>query len=228
MTIDQTAATPAPSGAPRADRDAAPTLTEAAYEHVRLSILRGRFSVGSIVAERDVAEELGISKTPVRQALQMLRREGLLEVGRRRQLIVRGFSARHRAEVLEIREALEQISVRHAALEMPIEEIDYLRLLLMRQQRAVQAGRDDEFVDLDEEFHIRLAEGADLPIVAKSIAQLRGFVRIMRLGMNARDSSHAVTEHTAILDAIEARDVEGATEALFAHLRNSSQDTPPA
>lgn len=199
-----------------------PTLTEAAYEHVRMSILRGRFSVGSIVAERDVAGELGMSKTPVRQALQMLRREGLLEVGRRRQLTVRGFTARHRAEVLEIREALEQISVRHAAKEMPLEEIDYLRLLVMRQHRAVQGGRDDEFVDLDEEFHIRLAEGADLPIVAKSIAQLRGFVRIMRLGTNARDASHAVTEHTAILDAVESRDADAATQALFAHLRNSS------
>ncbi len=228
MTYDQTAE-PVPPVAPRAKRgQPAPTLTESAYEHVRLSILRGRFSVGSIVAERQVADELGISKTPVRQALQMLRREGLLEVGRRRQLIVRGFDARHRAEVLEIREALEQISVRHAAREMPVEEIDYLRLLVMRQQRAVQAGRDDDFVDLDEEFHIRLAEGADLPIVAKSIAQLRGFVRIMRLGMNARDASHAVTEHTEILDAIEARDVERATEALFTHLRKSSQDTPPA
>lgn len=222
MTYDPTATT-ATSVAPRTSRDQpAPTLTEAAYEHVRMSILRGRFSVGSVVAERDVADELGISKTPVRQALQMLRREGLLEVGRRRQLIVRGFTARHRAEVLEIREALEQISVRHAATEMPIEEIDYLRLLVMRQHRAVQAGRDDEFVDLDEEFHIRLAEGADLPIVSKSIAQLRGFVRIMRLGTNARDASHAVAEHTVILDAIEARDPEAATQALFAHLRNSS------
>jgi DNA-binding GntR family transcriptional regulator len=224
MTTDQTVAAPVPAK-PRSKRDQpAPTLTEAAYEHVRMSILRGRFTVGSVVAEREIAEELGMSKTPVRQALQMLRREGLLEVGRRRQLIVRGFTARHRAEVLEIREALEQISVRHAAKEMPVEEIDHLRLLVMRQQRAVQAGRDDEFVDLDEEFHIRLAEGADLPIVAKSIAQLRGFVRIMRLGSDARDASHAVAEHTTILDAIEARDVEGATQALFAHLRAASQE----
>ena len=228
MTFEQTPE-PASAVTRRGNRDhRAPTLSEAAYEHVQVSILRGRLKVGSVVAERDIAEELGISKTPVRQALQMLRREGLLEVGRRRQLIVRGFTARHRAEVLEIREALEQISVRHAATEMPVEEIDYLRLLVMRQHRAVQAGRDDEFVDLDEEFHIRLAESADLPIVARSIAQLRSFVRIMRLGMVGRDSNHAVTEHTAILDAIEARDVEGATAALFTHLRNSSQDAVSA
>lgn len=208
---------------PRARRETpAPTLTELAYEHVRLSILRGRFTVGSVVAEGAIADELSISKTPVRQALQMLRREGLLEVGRRRQLIVRGFTAEHRAEVLEIREALERISVAHAARDMSFEEIDYLRLLVMRQQRAVDAGLDDEFVDLDEEFHIRVAEGADLPIVAKTIGQLRGFVRIMRLGNPIRDARAAVSEHGTIVDAIEARDVDAAIAALVAHLHNSS------
>jgi DNA-binding GntR family transcriptional regulator len=208
---------------PRARREIpAPTLTERAYEHVRMSILRGRFTVGSVVAEGAIAEELSISKTPVRQALQMLRREGLLEVGRRRQLIVRGFTAEHRAEVLEIREALERISVVHAARDMSFEEIDYLRLLVMRQQRAVDAGMDDEFVDLDEEFHIRVAEGADLPIVAKMIGQLRGFVRIMRLGNPIRDPGAAVSEHGVIVDAIEARDQEAAIAALVAHLANSS------
>jgi DNA-binding GntR family transcriptional regulator len=81
---------------------------------------------------------------------------------------------------------------------------------------------DDEFVDLDEEFHIRVAEGADLPIVAKMIGQLRGFVRIMRLGNPIRDPGAAVSEHGVIVDAIEARDQEAAIAALVAHLANSS------
>jgi DNA-binding GntR family transcriptional regulator len=211
---------------PRARREAPviQTLTEQAYEHVRMSILRGRLPVGSVVAEGAIAEELSISKTPVRQALQMLRREGLLEVGRRRQLIVRGFTAEHRAEVLEIREALERISVRHACEGMSVEEIDYLRLLVIRQRRAVEGGRDDEFVDLDEEFHVRIAEGADLPIVAKFIGQLRGFVQIMRLGSQpVRDAREAVAEHEVIVDAIESRDPDAAISAMLAHLDKSSR-----
>ena len=78
------------------------SLNDKAYEHLRQAILGGDLPVGTIIAETKVAEDLGISKTPVRQALQLLRTEGLLEVGPRRQLVVRGFSAAHRNEVLRV------------------------------------------------------------------------------------------------------------------------------
>jgi DNA-binding GntR family transcriptional regulator len=194
-------------------------LTEDAYEYVRMAILRGRMPVGTIVAEAGVAEALGISKTPVRQALQMLRREGLLEVGRRRQLIVRGFTPEHRDEVLEVREALERIAVRRGCEVMSVDDVDYLHLLLIRQRRAVEAGADDDFVDLDEEFHLRIAEAAGLPIVAKILGQLRGFVRIMRLGSaQVRDARQAIAEHAVIVEAFEARDPDAAVAALVEHL----------
>jgi DNA-binding GntR family transcriptional regulator len=66
--------------------DSRTSLGDRAYDHVRNEILRGLLLPGSVVAEGAVAEELGISKTPVRQALQTLRREGLLELGRQRLL----------------------------------------------------------------------------------------------------------------------------------------------
>jgi DNA-binding GntR family transcriptional regulator len=204
-------------------------LTEEAYDHVRMAILRGQLPVGAVVAEGEVASALGMSKTPVRQALQMLRREGLLEIGRRRQLIVRGFTADRREEILEVREALERIAVRHACTSMPIDDVDYLHLLLMRQRRAIEAGSDDDFVDLDEEFHLRIAEGAGLPIVARLLGQLRGFVRIMRLGAErVRDARPAVEEHAAIVAAIEARDADAAEAALLAHLEASNASHVPA
>jgi DNA-binding GntR family transcriptional regulator len=204
-------------------------LTEEAYDHVRMAILRGQLPVGAVVAEGEVASALGMSKTPVRQALQMLRREGLLEIGRRRQLIVRGFTADRREEILEVREALERIAVRHACTSMAIDDVDYLHLLLMRQRRAIEAGSDDDFVDLDEEFHLRIAEGAGLPIVARLLGQLRGFVRIMRLGAErVRDARPAVEEHAAIVAAIEARDADAAEAALFAHLEASNASHVPA
>ena len=90
------------------------SLNDKAYDYLRQAILRGDLPVGTIIAETKVAEGLGISKTPVRQALQLLRTEGLLEVGPRRQLVVRGFSAAHRNEILRIREALEEIAVETA------------------------------------------------------------------------------------------------------------------
>jgi DNA-binding GntR family transcriptional regulator len=168
----------------------------------------------------ELAAALEMSKTPVREALRLLEQEGLLERGRRRQLVVRGFTAEHRQEVLEVREALERIALRQACRVMPADEIDYLRLSLLRQRRAAEAGDEAAFIDLDEEFHLLIANGARLHLVHRLLGQLRGFVRIMRLG-SVRDRGHlvrVVEEHETIVDALERRDEEAALAALSHHL----------
>jgi DNA-binding GntR family transcriptional regulator len=198
-------------------------LSEHAYEHVRRAILGGDYPIGSVVSDGEIAESLGMSKTPVRQALKLLAQEGLLETGQRRQLVVRGVSPEFRQEVLEIREALERIAVAHACSDMPIEEIDYLRLSLIRQRRAAEAGNEAEFIDLDEEFHLTIASASGLPTLARLLTQLRGFVRLMRLG-TARHKGHlfrVLEEHEAIVDALEKRDEKAALKALTEHLHTS-------
>ena len=198
------------------------SLTDQAYDHVRASILQGELPVGAVLAEATIAEELGISKTPVRQALQLLRTEGLLEVGPRRQLVVRGFSVAHRNEILQIREALEKIAVETACREMSLEDIDMLRLILIRQRRAADARDEEAFLELDEEFHILIATGANLPIVARLLEQMRGFARLMRLG-RSQPPEHLqdiIPEHAQIVDALESRDGEAALAALQAHLHH--------
>ncbi len=206
----------------QSDPPAKRSLTETAYEHVRDAILSGSLPAGSILAEATVAEQMGISKTPVRQALQLLRTEGLLEVGARRQLVVRGFSPAHRNEILQIREALEEIAVETACRVLTMEAIDQLRLTLLRQKRAADAPDEEAFLALDERFHIQIALSADLPIVARLLEQMRGFARLMRLG-RSQPPEHlqdVLAEHTAIVDALEARDAPGALKALHAHLHH--------
>jgi DNA-binding GntR family transcriptional regulator len=198
------------------------SLTDRAYTHVRTAILRGDLPVGTVLAEATIADELGISKTPVRQALQLLRTEGLLEVGPRRQLVVSRFSVEHRNEILHIREALEKIAVETACREMSLEDMDMLRLILMRQRRAADAHDEEGFLVLDEEFHVRIAMGANLPIVARLLEQMRGFARLMRLG-RSQPPEHLqdiVLEHVRIVDALEARDVDEALVALVDHLHH--------
>jgi DNA-binding GntR family transcriptional regulator len=198
-------------------------LTERAHNHIRDGILRGDLPVGSVLAEGEIAEGLGHSRTPVRQALTLLLQEGLVEVGPRRQLLVRGFTAEHRLELLALREALESVAVRRACEVMTVDEIDYLRLLLMRQRRAADLGREDDFIEQDEEFHLRIGEGARFPVLVRFLGQLRGFVRVMRLG-TVRHASHlslVVTEHEAIVDALERRDPDAALDALVRHLRRT-------
>lgn len=205
-------------------------LAEQVYAHVRDAILRGELPVGTILAEHQIAERVGSSRTPVRQALRLLLQEGLVEVGPRRQLIVRGLTAEHREEVLLVREALEAVALERACEVMSLEDIDFLRLLLMRQRRAAEAGREDEFIDLDEEFHLRIAEGARLPILHRFLTQLRGFVRLMRLGTvrHPRHLMQVLAEHEAIVDSLERRDVEEGLSALSTHLHTSNYELEQA
>jgi DNA-binding GntR family transcriptional regulator len=204
-------------------------LGEQAYEYVRRGILAGEYPIGSIVSDGEIAEALGMSKTPVRQALKLLAQEGLLETGQRRQLVVRGVTPEFRLEVLESREALERIAVAHACRDMPIEEIDYLRLSLIRQRRAAEAGNEAEFIELDEAFHLTIASASGLPTLARLLTQLRGFVRLMRLG-TARHRGHlfrVLEEHEAIVDALEKRDERAALAALAEHLHTSEYALSP-
>ena len=198
-------------------------LSERAYDHVRRGILSGDIAVGSVISDGQIADELGMSKTPVRQALRLLAQEGLLETGPRRQLVVRGVSPEQRAEVLEVREALEGIAVSHACRSMAIDDIDQLRLNLFRQRRAAEAGDDAAFIELDEEFHLALARGAGLPTLERLLAQLRGFVRLMRVGTDRREGHlfDVLAEHGRILDAVEERNEKAALAALSEHLHTS-------
>jgi DNA-binding GntR family transcriptional regulator len=202
------------------DAGASASRSQRAYDYVRSRILSGEFATGVAISDVELAATLGMSKTPIRQALRLLEQEGLLERGPRRRLVVRGFSPEYRQEVLDVREALERIAIRGACRVMPIDEIDLLRVGLLRQRRAAEAGDEAAFIELDEEFHLMIARGAGLQLVYKLLSQLRGFVRIMRLG-TVRDRGHllrVLEEHEAIVEALERRDEEAAHAALSHHL----------
>jgi DNA-binding GntR family transcriptional regulator len=199
-------------------------LTDEAYHFVRDAILSGEFPTGSVLAEVEIARTLGSSRTPVRHALSLLLMEGLLEVGSRRQVIVRGFTPEHREEILMLREALEGVAVRRACGVITDDDVDYLRLLILRQRRAARNGDNDAFLDLDEEFHLKIVDAARLPILHALLGQLRGFVRVARLGADRPASvlAQVSAEHERIVDALERRDAETALAALIEHLHPSN------
>jgi DNA-binding GntR family transcriptional regulator len=198
-------------------------LTDEAYHYVRDAIMRGEFPTGSVLAEIEIAQTLGSSRTPVRHALGLLLKEGLLEIGSRRQVTVRGFTPEHREEILMLREALEGLAVRRACEVISDDDVDYLRLLIMRQRRAARNGENDAFLDLDEEFHLRIVEAARLPILHGVLGQLRGFVRVARLDASRPSSvlEQVTKEHERIVDALERHAGDDALSALIEHLHTS-------
>jgi DNA-binding GntR family transcriptional regulator len=198
-------------------------LAKQAYQHLRQEILRQKLQAGTIVTEGSVAESLGMSKTPVRQALYALLQEGLLEAGPRRQMVVRNLSPVQRAELVAVREALERVAVVNACQHMNDDDFDLLRTLLRRQRRFAEAGEDDNFVDCDEELHLAIAERSGLQLVPQFLNQLRGFVRLMQMRAR-RDPGHlfqVLQEHERLIDAIEERDQDEALAALADHLHTT-------
>jgi GntR family transcriptional regulator, rspAB operon transcriptional repressor len=196
---------------------------ERAYTAIRAAIVRGTLRAGTVLGEDELAAALGISRTPVRSALQTLLAENLVESGPRRQVIVRGVSAEERREVMLLREALERVAVADACARMTIDEIDHLRLLLIRQRRAANNEAVEDFIDLDDQFHIGIAESARLPMLVRFLGQIRALSRIMGLRAVTREGrfGQVLDEHERIVAALEARDTDEALAAIDDHLANT-------
>lgn len=198
---------------------------ERAYAVIRTAIVRGTLRAGTVLGEDELAGALGISRTPVRSALQTLLAEDLVESGPRRQVIVRGVSPEERREVMLLREALERVAVREACARMTIDEIDHLRLLLIRQRRAASNGGVEDFIDLDDQFHLGIAQSAGLPTLVRFLGQIRAISRLMGLRAVTRQGrfSQVLDEHERIVEALETREAGAALDALDAHLANTNR-----
>jgi DNA-binding GntR family transcriptional regulator len=203
-----------------AEAEPAGGARERAYALLRAAILRGLLPAGTLLNEADIAATLEISRTPVRAALQSLLQEDLIEVRTRRQLYVRSIAPAARREVILLREALERVAIGEACELMTLDEIDQLRLILMRQRRIAEQGDVEAFIDLDDQFHLQIAVGARLPTAQRFLGQIRALTRMMGLRVATQQGRmrEVVDEHETIVSAVEARDREAALAALDAHL----------
>lgn len=195
-------------------------LTRLAYHRLRQMLLRHELPAGAVLTEGRLALLLGMSKTPVRYALRALRNEGILTVGPRRQMQVRNLSAAQRQELDQIRSALERMTVSHACRTMTDGDLDDLHAIVRRQRRAADAGREEEFIRLDEEFHQVIARRSGLTFAPDLLARVRTFVSLIQVTGDRRTArlQPPLEEHRRLLGALEARDEAGALAALADHL----------
>jgi DNA-binding GntR family transcriptional regulator len=201
------------------------TLRDRAYDEVRAAILRGRLAPGSSLSEQDVAAALGVSRTPVREALGRLRRDGLVaEVAGVN--VVRTISGAEARELFLIREAIECLAVRElGSIAVDAAAIATIEHHLDDQRRHASAGDHDAFLDADEAFHVELCRQARLPMVAEMLASLRAQIRLaglMTIEIEGRTAA-VLREHTAVLTALKSRDTHKAEAAIRRHLTATQQ-----
>jgi DNA-binding GntR family transcriptional regulator len=195
-------------------------LGQQVYETLKQTIVKGDLSADSRIVESRLAEAMGISRTPVREAIHKLEREGLLRRSPKGGFFVAGLTRSDIEETFGIRSVLESYAARLAAVKHQEDELQALEDNLAAYQEALGQGRMDALLKINTEFHDLLYAMSRSPKLIRMINDLRDPIYrfralILRVEINAR-TSHA--DHKRMLDLIRRRDAEGVERLARDHI----------
>ncbi len=200
-------------------------LREVVFESVRGAIISGVLKPGERLMEVQLAEKLGVSRTPIREAIRKLELEGLVIMMPRKGAYVADLSLKDITDVLEIRAALEGLASGLAALRITDEEIEELELTAVQFHQAIEADDFDMIVQKDIEFHDRIFKAARneklLQITNNLREQVQRF-RIMYINKSNK-SKDLAKEHYEIAEAISKRNIDMAERIAKRHIENAEK-----
>lgn len=201
-------------------------IREIAYEVLKHAIISGEIPAGDRIVETEYAQQLHISRTPLREALRKLERDGLVEYVMRRGVVVRAFTLQDVEDIYNIRNALELMTLPAVIERATPTDIQELRQMLEEMDRTIESGMIDMLSTLARSFHarltaisrqtrvIRIIEGQDEYISRFSAMAIRQETR--------RPKAHE--EHHALVDLIECRDLEGLQSLMKSHIERSKEN----
>lgn len=206
-----------------------------AYGHIQGRILAGELPPGAVVSEQSIAAELGMSRTPVREAIRHLEREGMLSPIPRYGTVVRDLDRRDLGELFELREALEPFAVARAAGRLSREDIKALSGFCrqirslgagLRGQSSLDAAGMRQLLAADMGFHLTLLRAAGNSRLLKIVSDSRLLAGV--LGARRQQHTRAVLlqtcrEHTAILRAALKGDSAAAARLMARHIQASRE-----
>ena len=192
-------------------------LYEEVAEQLRQRIFRRELEPGSWIDELKIAEEFGISRTPLREALKVLAAEGLVTMKVRRGAYVTEMSEKDLRDVYHLLSLLESDAAGVVAERATDAQLKTLQDLHAELEAAV-ADRE-QFFAINERFHMHLLEMADNRWRSQMVADLRKVMKLNRHNSLFKQGriEDSLSEHRAILDAMLARDAEGTRRAMQAH-----------
>lgn len=188
-------------------------------ERLRSEILSNHLEPGSIVYQEDLARQLGVSRMPVREALRVLAREGLVEIKRNVGVRISPLSFHDLEEVYLMRQALEEVAAGLAAPHMTDDDLTTLVALLHQMTVKTQSRNASAVLDLNTQFHRSIYRVAKRPRLERAIDELRDHSQRYRRLVVALPHriEEVLEEHRAIYEACRARDGEGAARAVREH-----------
>jgi DNA-binding GntR family transcriptional regulator len=200
------------------------SVRDQTLETLRRRIISLELPPGEPLSENELAQELGVSRTPVRESLILLREEGLIQVFPQIGSFVSLVDLGRVAEAQFVREAIECASLRDLAVDD--EGIAGLRLILKSQTEADAQNDVEEFFRLDEEFHRELLRLAGHESAWAAVNSAKAHLdRARRLSLlDTRPVATLIEQHTAVVDALEANNLTDADSSLRLHLRGVFED----
>ncbi|MDO0926745.1 GntR family transcriptional regulator [Streptomyces sp. TG1A-8] len=197
-----------------------PPAADRVYDHVKQGVLDRRYEGGTLLTEGELAEAVGVSRTPVREALLRLQAEGLLRLYPKKGALVLPVSAQEIADVVETRLLVETHAARKA-VPAPPGLLERLTELLERQKAQAAAGDLAGAAVTDRCFHAEIVRSGGNEILSRLYDQLRD--RQLRMGVAVMHShpgriAKTLAEHGDILAALRAGDAEAAVEAVRRHV----------
>lgn len=196
-------------------------LQDRAYARIKALIQDGSFPAGSFLSERQLAAQLKMSKTPVKNALVRLEMEGFVAISPQQGVVVREFSVREVVDILDLRMALEPYVVRRTAGALTEQQAAALRANVKAQEAAAKSGDTAELTRLDADFHVLLCSFAGNAEIAQVMSRLRDKLHRLILDVMKRTPGRpasAVAEHAAIAEAVIKGGGERAAALMEKHL----------
>lgn len=200
-------------------------LKDRVYETLKNEIILGNLKTGDQLNILELASMMNISSAPIREALNMLAKDGFVHMAPRRKAVVAGMSRQDWKIIADMRLLLEPYAARLAARNIPMEKIDALR----GQLEAVMRNPQDiyAYLESDRSIHAALHEYNCPKMLSETLANLKEHtMRVKYYSDDVNDSKReaitiqATKEHLTILDALTARDEEGAAKAVYEHLNH--------
>ena len=196
------------------------TLHDEVLERLRDMIIEGRLAPGQRINEGQVGAQLGVSRTPLREAIKTLASEGLVEILPAKGAIVRKFTARDLADILEVIKSLEQLGGRIACAEASDATIEAIHKL-HKDMLALYATRDRlDYFKLNQAIHSAIVAASGNAVLAEMHTTLQARIKRLRFVGNEGPEkwAGAVAEHEDMMAALLKRDADALSEAIGRHM----------
>lgn len=203
------------------------TLREQVYDTMKKQILTGEIQPGARLMEIDLSEKLGVSRTPIREAIRKLEEEGLVILESRKGARVSPVTAQDMEDVLLVREDLEGLAAALAAQAITEQDIGYLEVMLEEYEQAIRSENMDQIIALDADFHKRIVSLSRNKLLmsfsASAQDQALRFRYLYYVDQDTR-AEHMPEEHREIIQALASRDSQRARQVAEEHIRRLRND----